>query len=138
MAGMAEVAAMSGVAESGGWPRGGRARVEGERRLRTGRILLLAVLALFALAYGMPAFRLWQVNRRIEEVRRELEYSRLQQQELLKELERWNDPEVIARVAREKLGLVKPGEMRFVEALPVEPDDPFRVEKRPQTEMPQD
>jgi cell division protein FtsB len=101
-------------------------------------VLLLSSLVMFALAYGLPAFRLWQVNREIEATRRELEYSRLQQQELLKELERWNDPEVISRVAREQLGLVKPGEMRFVEAVPVEPNDPFRVEKRKDAERPLD
>jgi cell division protein FtsB len=83
-------------------------------------IALVAVIIIFAL------FNFWQnihkmerLENEIESIKEEIEKAEAENNELREQLENTNDPEYIEEVAREKLGLVKPGEMLLV---PVEED----------------
>lgn len=120
-----------GVAASG---QGTAAR----RRWGLAKTLAAAVLFAVVFAFARTTWRIWQLGRAIEATQHEIEVTRLRQHQLESELERWNDPAVIAEEARRELGLVLPGEMRFVPAKPVPPGDPFHVEKRPSPERPLD
>jgi cell division protein FtsB len=79
------------------------------RRLRAA---LLAGAALLVLGYGgQAAFRVWEMRREVEAAERELAALRSEADRLATAIERLrSDPEYIERVAREALGLVKPGE----------------------------
>lgn len=105
------------------------------RRYRVGpRVVrrLAAAVALGALlAVGSAARQAWTVHQRIEAVRRELHAQRLRNAELEQALAEATSLRSIERRARQDLGLVRPGERVVEPAVPVPPDDPFRVPRRP-------
>ncbi|MFW6280470.1 MAG: FtsB family cell division protein [Halanaerobium sp.] len=91
-------------------------------------IAIVAVIVIFAL------FNFWQniqkmerLENRIESVKEEIKKTEAENSELEEQLENTNDPEYIEEVAREKLGLVKPGEMLLV---PVEEDTDEEAEDK--------
>jgi cell division protein FtsB len=94
--------------------------VAGRRRLRAGfpvsaRGVGAAALALSALAIlafgGQSLTRVWQMKREVEGLEREIARLRTETTELEATVDRLrSDPDSIEKVAREALGLVKPGE----------------------------
>ena len=83
-------------------------------------IVLVAVIVIIAL------FNFWQnmqkmskLEKEINNIKEEIAAAEAENEELREQLENTNDPEYIEEVAREKLGLVKPGEMLLI---PVEED----------------
>lgn len=80
-----------------------------------GRPLILAVLgvaALLTLTYGGQSLaRVWQLKHDVESLEREIGVLRAEAGRLTAVVDRLRtDPEFIEQVAREDLGLVKPGE----------------------------
>ena len=84
-------------------------RLRSLRLLRTGA---LAVVALSLAAYGGQSLtRVWALMREVESLEREVGALRSDTARLTAEVDRLRtDPEYIEQIAREKLGLVKPGE----------------------------
>ena len=83
--------------------------------LRSRRLLRTAVLAVLAIslaAYGCQSHtRVWALKKEVEILEREVGALRADTARLTAEVDRLRtDPEYIEQIAREKLGLVKPGE----------------------------
>ena len=72
----------------------------------------LVVAALATLGYGGQSFaRVWQMKQEVESLEREIAGLRVETAELSAAVARLrSDPDSIEKVAREALGLVKPGE----------------------------
>ena len=82
------------------------------RRLRLLRTVVLVVLAVsFAVYGGQGLTRVWTLKQDVESLEREVGALRVETAQLTDEVNRLRtDPDVIERIAREKLGLVRPGE----------------------------
>ncbi len=87
------------------------------------KILLIVVIFVFIFA-GWKIYENYRtvknLEQEIEQHRQELIEVRQQREELKEELEKVEDDDFIERIAREKLGLVKPGETLLV---PVEEEE---------------
>ena len=82
------------------------------RRLRLLRTVVLAVLALSFTAYGGQSLtRVWTLKKEVEPLEREVGALRVETARLTADVDRLRtDPDYIEQIAREKLGLIKPGE----------------------------
>jgi len=82
------------------------------RSLRLVRTAVLAGLAISLAAYGGQSLtRVWALKKEVEILEREVGALRSDTARLTAEVDRLRtDPEYIEQIAREKLGLVKPGE----------------------------
>lgn len=82
------------------------------RSVRLLRTVVLAVLAISLAAYGGQSLtRVWALKKEVESLEREVGALRTDTARLTAEVDRLRtDPEYIEQIAREKLGLVKPGE----------------------------
>ena len=80
--------------------------------LRLVRTAVLAVLAVSFTAYGAQSLtRVWTLKKEIETLEREVGALRVETTRLTADVDRLRtDPDYIEQIAREKLGLVKPGE----------------------------
>lgn len=90
-------------------------------RQRKDFILNPIVISIVAVIVIVAAFNFWQniekmnhLQSKIDEMEEKIEKAEAENEELREQLENTNDPEYIEEVAREKLGLVKPGEMLLV------------------------
>ncbi|MFZ5642718.1 MAG: FtsB family cell division protein [Bacillota bacterium] len=82
---------------------------------------LPAIIAVFLLFYLLISFfahfhRLYVLQADIKEIETQLEELKLKNDDLRKQLKQAQSDAYIEQVAREKLGLVKPGEARIVPA----------------------
>jgi cell division protein FtsB len=84
------------------------------------------IIALVAVIVIIAFFNFWQnmqkmnkLEKEIDNIKEEIAAAEAENKELREQLKNTNDLEYIEEVAREKLGLVKPGEMLLV---PVEED----------------
>jgi len=68
--------------------------------------------------FARNAYRNYRLRLEIESLRREIAAIELRNKQLEDEIENWQSPEYVERVAREELGLVKPGERVYVIAQP--------------------
>ena len=82
------------------------------RRLRLLRTAVLAGLALSFTAYGGQSLtRVWTLKKEVETLEREVGALRVETARLTADVDRLRtDPDYIEQIAREKLGLIKPGE----------------------------
>jgi len=90
-------------------------------RQRKDFILNPIVISIVAVIVIVAAFNFWQnmekmnnLQSKIDEMEEKIEKAEAENAELREQLNNTNDPEYIEEVAREKLGLVKPGEMLLV------------------------
>ena len=108
--------------------------VVGGRKYRPGRRFLrrlaAAAFVLTLLAFASAARQAITARQRVEAVRRELEAQRRHNAELERAIAEATSPRAIEQRARATMGLVRPGERVFEPAVPVAPDDPFRVPRR--------
>ena len=108
--------------------------VLGGKRYRLGRRFvhrLVAVVALLGLAaFGSALRQALHVHQRVEQVRQQLQDQRRRNAELERALAEATSPRAIERRARSTMGWVLPGERVFHPAIPVAPDDPYRVPRR--------
>ncbi len=84
-----------------------------------------------AFLYVRGYLELVRVNYQISVVEREMKVWEAKCEELRREIEYLSSDEYVERVAREELGLVKPGEVPFIVAEPRNPDAPPGVTERP-------
>ena len=82
------------------------------RSLRLLRTAVLAVLAVGFAAYGGQSLtRAWTLKKEVESLEREMGALRAETARLTADLDRLRtDPDYIEQIARDKLGLVKPGD----------------------------
>lgn len=81
-------------------------------RLRTG--VVAVVLGALALASLAPIRQAYTQNQRINSEEAKLQALEIENARLRERLERLNDPDYVEKLAREQLGLVKPGEISYV------------------------
>ena len=89
--------------------RGGRAV-----RLRGGAILLLTVMTALLISFTYPLRTYLAERSRIEQLERRTEQLERANEELRRGIRRLHDPAYIERLARECLGMARPGEIAFV------------------------
>lgn len=96
---------------------GGQAR---KRKLNLKKFTIAILVLLFAIYFSY--IMIWQQitiskkNGEINALRERIEAANTQTQKLEAELENLNDPEYLEKIAREKLGLIRPNERVFVDA----------------------
>jgi cell division protein FtsB len=95
--------------------------------VRFHRILLLSAVAVVLLMAMPPARQLYGQYRRITVEKEKLAALRDANSDLEQELERLKSPDYLERLAREQLGMVKPGETAYVVVRP----NPSEGEKAP-------
>lgn len=97
-----------------------KARVERVKRKPPRWVkLIMTGLGLYLLfLFGASGYEIWKLKQQITKL--ELEQRQLvqSQEKLKKELNALNDPEVIEKIARESLGMVRNGETVVVPAIP--------------------
>ncbi len=95
------------------------------------RAIIVVVLALWvAVHFAKNAVDNYKLRQEILRLERHLQVLQLRGEELEKEIALWQSPENIERVAREELGLVKPGEVVYTLSESLEDDVQRDVEKR--------
>ena len=77
-------------------------------------IFLALLIAYFAFSLTAQMGRLWYMQRNIAEMERSVRELRQRNEELWKKIKLLQSDAYVEKVAREKLGLVKPGETRVV------------------------
>lgn len=91
-----------------------------KRKLNPQKALIAAAVLVFAVYFLY--IMIWQQitlsgkNKKIEELEAQVQTASEKTEELEAELENLNDPEYLEKIAREKLGLVRPNERVFVDA----------------------
>jgi cell division protein FtsB len=78
----------------------------------------LGVYLLFAFLAG--GYEIWQLKKQLEQIDLEKKMLLEQRTQLEQDIKALQEPEIIERIARESLGLVKPGETVIVPAIPGE------------------
>jgi cell division protein DivIC len=82
------------------------------------RVFFLGLGCYLFCAFLMSFYQIWQVQAEIDEARQEQQMLLNQKEQLEAERDALEDPEVIEKLARESLGMVKPGEILVVPAVP--------------------
>lgn len=77
-------------------------------------VLGVATAGLFALSSGQAALRLYHLSRQLAELEHQREALLAENRRLREEIRRLHDPAYVERLAREELGLVRPGEIAVV------------------------
>ena len=77
-------------------------------------LLVLSVVVLLFNAFGSSYLSVYRLRREAAGLDREVQGLRRENAQLREELRRLHTPEYIERLAREQLGLVKPGEIPFI------------------------
>ena len=106
------------------------ARVRRRIRLKPWAVICLILVIWTAFHFAKNAYRNYQLNQQILTLQKEIEALRLRGAQLEEEIENWRSPEYVERVAREELGLVKPGETVYILSQPLTSDVELDVEKR--------
>lgn len=94
------------------------------------RVLVGLFMFGIAFLYLRGYLELVRVNYQISVVQKEIQVWEAKCEELRKQIEYLSSDEYVEKVAREELGLVKPGEVPFIVAQPRNPDSPPAVMKR--------
>lgn len=91
-----------------------------KQKLNVKRLAIVAAAAVFIIyfVYAMIAqqIALSNKNKEIQSLEEQVSAANTETERLQKELDNLEDPEYLERVAREKLGLVRPNERVFVDA----------------------
>ena len=82
-------------------------------RLNVGRVLLLALMLWIGFGFARNAVANFKLRREIESLQRRIAVLEMRNQDLEREIEEWLSPENVEKIAREQLGLVKPGEIVY-------------------------
>lgn len=98
---------------------------QGDKLRGTGRkkawskLLVIAALAygfVIVMSFGEQFMQLRSINRNIDQVQEKIRYMQQKNKELTQEIKRLQSDAYVERIAREKLGLVKPGETVLLQA----------------------
>lgn len=127
-------AAGSGLAPLGRGPlRTANQTARAKRRLtpRFWAMIGLLFAAYLAVLYAAGSYRIFRLHQAIERSERQVRVAEQRNQQLRTMLAGMESDAYIEQAAREKLGLVRPGETPYVIARPQDPADPFYVKRRP-------
>jgi cell division protein FtsL len=97
-------------------------------------LAVLGVVVLLAVTFGGAYWDTYQVRREASRLARERDDLRKQNAQLREEIRLLNTPEYIERIAREQLGLVKPGEVAVILVAPS--PAPAATDVRPELSKP--
>lgn len=100
------------------------------RRIQPWKVLLLLLALWVGFNFARNALENYQLKQEISALEKRLVVLELRGKELEKEIAEWQSPENIERVAREELGLVKPGEVMYIISEPLVTDVEGDVKKR--------
>ena len=81
-------------------------------------IFLFVVTILVVSAFGRFVWAGYQLDKEISFYSSQLEYAKIQNAQLLQDLEQIQDPLFVERMARERLGLVREGERIIIPTVP--------------------
>lgn len=103
-----------------------------KRRLpfKLSRLLMLLMIVWIGVSFGKNALTNHRLRQEIDSLEKRLVVLELRKEDLEREIEQWRSPENVERVAREQLGLVKPGEVVYRLSESVSGDVERNVEKR--------
>ena len=93
---------------------------QGKKRINLGRVLLLVLIAWVGFAFARNAAANYKLRREIEALEKRIAVLEMRREDLEREIEEWLSPENVGKVAREQLGLVKPGEVVYRLSEPVD------------------
>ncbi len=96
------------------------------KKLKLSAVLVMGFLLYVIIILGTQQLRLYRFEQGIASINKEIEAAERQQEELLNQMELMKQDEYIERIAREKLGLVKPGEIPYI-AVPSDQDQDVKV-----------
>lgn len=99
-------------------------------RMQPWRILLLVVVLWIGFSFARSGLANFKLRQEIASLEKRLAVLEMRRQDLEREIEEWKSPENVERVAREQLGLVKPGEVVYRVSEPFSGDVEHDVEKR--------
>ncbi|HHY97595.1 MAG TPA: septum formation initiator family protein [Firmicutes bacterium] len=95
------------------------------------KVLTVVALIILCIAYVTGYVRLVRTRQDVRATLAEIELWQSENQKLAKEIEFLKSDEYIEKTAREKLGLVRPGETAVIVCEPVRPEAASPVKKRP-------
>lgn len=100
-------------------------------------VVLLVLLGLIFYSFGGQMMEMYNVRHEIAKLREQMNEIKVKNDDLRKQIEQLNSEAYIEREAREKLGLVKPGEKIILEARPgvTNSNVPGKPEKRNDVEI---
>ena len=102
-------------------------------RLKGPSVILLILLGMIFYSFGGQMAEMYNVQSEIKSIQIQMDKLNAKNIELKKQLEQLNSDAYIEREAREKLGLVKPGEKIILEAKPGEKGSTIpKARKNPQ------
>ncbi|HHU62049.1 MAG: septum formation initiator family protein [Bacillota bacterium] len=100
------------------------------RRIKPWLLLLFILIIWVGIGFAKNAYGNYKLKQKIRDLEKEIAIQRLRGEELEEEIVEWESPENIERVAREELGLVKPGEVMYILSEPITDDIDLDVKKR--------
>lgn len=95
-----------------------------------GRLLLILFVIWIGFHFGRNAWDNHKLQRQISALEKQIAVLELRGAELEREIEEWKSPANVERVAREELGLVKPGEVMYIISEPLTSEVDRDVKKR--------
>ncbi|HBN95862.1 MAG TPA: hypothetical protein DDZ66_06155 [Firmicutes bacterium] len=99
-------------------------------RIQPWRIVLLVVGLWVVFSFAKSGLANLRLRQEIDALQKRLVVLEMRKEDLEREIEEWRSPENVERVAREQLGLVKPGEVVYRVSEPFSGDVEHDVEKR--------
>jgi len=84
------------------------------KRIKLGTVLIVFFLLWLGYTFGKGIVRNYQLKQKISQLSNEIRAFELRNAEIRRQIELHRSYEYIEQVAREELGLVKPGETRFI------------------------
>ncbi len=89
-------------------------------RINVGRVMLVVLVLWVAFGFARNAVANYKLRREIESLTKRIAVLEMRKADLEREIEEWLSPENVEKIAREQLGLVKPGEIVYRLSEPVE------------------
>ncbi|NLJ75505.1 MAG: septum formation initiator family protein [Firmicutes bacterium] len=100
------------------------------RRIKPWMVICLVLVLWVGFHFLKNASQNYKLKQDIITLQKEIEALELRGRQLEEEIANWQSPEYVERVAREELGLVKPGETVYILSKPLTSDVELDVEKR--------
>ncbi len=85
-----------------------------QRRKRFLMLVALIIIVWTVVAFSRGYYRNYQAQQRLVELESEIKAYEIRNEQLQAQIDRLQSPEYVERVAREELGLVRPGERLYI------------------------
>jgi cell division protein FtsL len=97
-----------------------------KRRINVGNVLLVLFLLYTVIILGSQQLRLYRFEKDIKDVNSSIEQAEIAKENLRQQIELMNTDNYVEMIAREKLGLIKPGEIPYI-AVPSDDEADVRI-----------